>query len=80
MLTVWTGGKVKRITMMQLRSEPGEYFHLVYKHGETIIITKAGREIAQICPIDTMVITSNGRSHGEMPITYKRPELIKEEK
>lgn len=62
---------------MQLRAEPGEYFHLVYKHGETIIITKAGRKIAQICPIDFTKIDEKGKVHGELPLTYKRPELLR---
>lgn len=65
------------ITMMQLRAEPGEYFHQVYKHGETIIITKAGRKIAQICPIENTVIDKKGRVKGEIPLTFKRPELLK---
>ena len=41
-----------KITMMQLRSEPGEWInHQVYKHGQTVIITHCGKDIAQICPI-----------------------------
>lgn len=59
-----------KITMMQLRSEPGEYIHQVYKHNETIIITKAGREVAQLCPIDSIKIDSKGNSTIR-PLTYK---------
>lgn len=40
-----------KITMMQLRKEPGEWIHhQVYKHGQTVIITHCGKDIAQICP------------------------------
>lgn len=65
------------ITMMQLRAEPGEYFHLVYKHGETVIITKARRRIAQICPIENTMIDNKGKIHGELPLTFKKPELLR---
>jgi len=61
-----------KITMMQLRKEPGEYInHQVYKHGQTIVITHCGKEIAQICPIDSTFIDSNGKIHGATPLTYK---------
>lgn len=59
-----------KITMMQFRSEPGEYIHQVYKHNETIIITKAGREVAQLCPLDNIKIDSKGHSTIR-PLTYK---------
>ncbi len=65
--------------MMKLRSKPGEWiYHRVWKHGETITITHHGKEIAQICPVDNIVIDSKGR--GTKPLTYRRPELLRPEK
>jgi len=67
------------ITMMQLRKEPGEYIdHLVGRHNETVIITKNGKPIAQLCPLESTTIDSKGRCHGPYPITKNRPELIKQ--
>ena len=68
---------VIKITMMQLRAEPGEWIHQVYKHNETIIITKAGREVCQISPIEMTHILSNGRIKGQTPLTKNRPELLR---
>ena len=66
-----------KITMMQLRSEPGEWiYHRVGKHGDTIIITHNGKEIAQICPLVDGVIDSKGKIRGATPLTYKNPALI----
>ena len=68
----------KRITMMQLRSEPGEWIHhRVYKHGETIIITHCGKDIVEICPLETTVINSLGECNGQRPLTFQRPDLIR---
>jgi prevent-host-death family protein len=61
-----------KITMMQFRREPGEWIHQVYKHNETIIITKAGREVAQLCPLEDGFIDSKGKAHGAMPLTRKQ--------
>lgn len=58
-----------KITMMQFRSGPGEWIHQVYKHNETIIITKAGKEVAQLCPLENIKIDSKGRS-AIKPLTY----------
>jgi len=66
------------VTMMQLRAQPGEYFyHRVYKHDETIIVTHMGRPIAQICPLDVTEITGDGKIIGPAPITKGRPELLR---
>jgi len=70
----------KKISMMQLRREPGEYiYHQVFKHEETIIVTHKGKEIAQICPIETTVIHSNGRIEGKTPLTYRRCSILPQE-
>jgi len=42
---------MKTITMMQLRKSPGEYAHLVYKHGESFLVTNQGRPIFQMVPV-----------------------------
>lgn len=60
--------------MMELRSQPGEWIgHQVGKHGETLIVTYQGKDVAQICPLETTVIDSKGKCHGAMPVTFKSP-------
>lgn len=67
-----------KITMMELRREPGEWIHhQVWKHGQTILITHCGKNIAIISSIQDTIIDSKGRIHGKTPLTYKRPELLK---
>ena len=66
-----------KVTMMELRKQPGEYiYHQVYKHGQTVIITHSGKEIAQICPLENTIIDKKGKVHGQTPLTYKKPELL----
>lgn len=44
---------MKTITIMAFRKSPGEVFHEVYKHGETFIITKAGKPICELKPLES---------------------------
>jgi len=48
---------MKKITMMQLRKKPGEYFYwLVGRNKESFIITNQGKPVAKIIPHDDMLI------------------------
>jgi hypothetical protein len=62
------------ITMMQLRSQPGEYAHRAYKHGEIFIVTSQGRPWFKICPIDseTTIVKSDGTVIGPKPLTFRQ--------
>lgn len=63
---------MKTITMMQLRSQPGEYAHLVYKHGETILVTNQGRPVFKMVPVeDTTRVKPNGSFDGPKPLTFR---------
>jgi len=73
-----TEGEDMKVTMMELRREPGEWIHhQVWKHGKTVIITHCGKEIAQICPIETTTIDNKGRCHGAVPLTFQNSGIIK---
>ena len=63
---------MKMITMMQLRSSPGEYAHLASKHGETFIVTSQGRPVFKIVPLspDDTIILSDGTILGPKPLTF----------
>lgn len=62
-----------KITMMQLRSQPGEVLRAVEHDGRTITITKQGKTIAKLVPAqDTTIIHPDGGVEGELPITFRR--------
>ena len=66
--------KPTTITMMQLRSQPGEYAHRAYRHGETFIVTSQGRPWFKIVPIDaeTTIVKSDGTVIGPKPLTFRQ--------
>ena len=68
---------MRKITMMEFRSMPGEFVHEVYRHGKIFIITKMGKPVAQLSPLDSVVILSNGKCIGGIPITKSKPELLR---
>jgi antitoxin (DNA-binding transcriptional repressor) of toxin-antitoxin stability system len=65
---------METITMMQLRKEPGEYAHRVYKHGESFLVTNQGRPMFCMVPVSearaTLVIKPDGS--GPKPLTFKQ--------
>lgn len=62
----------KTITMMQLRASPGEYAHLVYKHGESFVVTNQGRPVFRMVPVDDMTIVHpDGTFSGPKPLTFR---------
>lgn len=69
-------GRNATITMMELRSQPGEVMDLV-SHGMTIRIEKSGKHVATIVPPDhdngdTTEIMPDGKIVGAVPLTYRR--------
>ena len=67
-------GKHATITMMELRSNPGEVIDSV-AHGLTVGITKSGKEVAVLAPSynnEGTVIRSDGSIDGPIPLTFRR--------
>jgi prevent-host-death family protein len=63
---------METITMMQLRSSPGEYAHRAYKHGESFLVTSQGRPVFKIVPVDdTTVVKADGTFTGQKPLTFR---------
>ena len=42
----------RTITMGQLRAEPGEVLRSVSRDGESFVVTKSGRPVAKLVPMD----------------------------
>jgi prevent-host-death family protein len=59
---------MKTITMTEFRREPGERIREVYREGKSFLVTKAGKPVAQLVPVDT-IIEANGTIRGERPLT-----------
>ena len=63
---------MKTITMTQLRKSPCEYAHLVYKHGESFIVTSQGRPVFKMVPVsDVTVVRPDGTTDGPKPLTFR---------
>jgi len=63
---------MKTITMTQLRAAPGEYAHLVYKHGESFLVTSQGRPVFRMVPTEeATIIRSDGSFVGPKPLTFR---------
>lgn len=59
-----------RVTMMELREQPGEVLRAVDYDQRTIIVTKNGHDIAKIEPIERRdIIHPDGTVEGEPPLT-----------
>lgn len=64
---------MKTITMMQLRKQPGEYAHLVSRHGESFLVTAQGKPVFKIVPVsDETVIRPDGTVVGPKPLTFRQ--------
>ena len=68
-------GQTATITMMELRSNPGEAFDLV-SHGMHIHVTRAGKHIATIVPPNEedehTTVHPNGTITGRIPLTFRK--------
>jgi prevent-host-death family protein len=68
-------GQRARVTMMELRSQPGEVIDAV-SHGMKVRIEKNGKHVATLVPpdedTDSTTIYSDGRIKGVPPLTFRR--------
>lgn len=63
---------MKTITMMQLRAQPGEYAHLVSRHGESFLVTAHGKPVFKIVPLnEDTVVHPDGTIDGPKPLTFR---------
>jgi antitoxin (DNA-binding transcriptional repressor) of toxin-antitoxin stability system len=74
-------GEIHTVTMMELRHQPGEVFEAVHD-GAFIKVTKQGRHVGTIVPVDEdptpIVIRPDGTSEdGRMPFTFRQPRLLR---
>lgn len=69
-------GQRARITMMELRSAPGEVIEYVL-HGMTVEVEKNGKHVATLVSpaedrSDETVILADGSIRGQIPLTFRR--------
>ena len=62
-------------TMMELRSQPGEFIDFV-SHGGTVDLEKSGKRVATMVPPgndgDSTEILPDGSIRGQIPLTFRR--------
>lgn len=64
---------MKTITATEFRSATGERLIDVRRDGASFLITKAGKPIARLIPIDDVTtIERDGKVCGEAPLTMHR--------
>ena len=64
---------MKTITMTEWRSEPGERITDIRRDGASFLITKGGKPVARLLPVDDVtVIGRDGKIRGATPLTMRR--------
>jgi prevent-host-death family protein len=65
---------MKRLTLSQLRAEPGERVRDVQRGGQSFLLTKNGKPAARLIPVEDtpIVIERDGTIRGEVPLTWRR--------
>lgn len=60
--------------MTQFRAEPGERIIDVIRNGDTFVLTRRGKQVAKLMPVDdTTLIKGDGTFHGAIPLTWRTP-------
>lgn len=64
---------MKTLTMTEFRKEPGERIIDVIRNRESFLLTKAGKPVAVLCPVEdwsgTAVVERDGKVNGPLPVT-----------
>lgn len=62
---------MKTITMSQFRKQPGEYLLDVIRDRRSFLLTKAGKAVAKLVPVedDVTIIERDGTIRGETPLS-----------
>ncbi len=59
--------------MTQFRSEPGERITDVVRDHASFLLTKAGKPVARLVPVDDVtVVERDGAIRGPLPLTLRR--------
>jgi len=74
-------GQTYEVTMMELRAQPGEVLDAV-RDGALVRVTKQGKHIATMVPPGyekdaTIIVHPDGTADGPMPLTWRRPDLLR---
>jgi prevent-host-death family protein len=64
---------MKTLTMTEFRASPGERIIDVIRDRASFLITKAGKPVAKLVPVDDdrTIIERDGRVRGELPLVQR---------
>lgn len=67
-------GSMIVITMTEFRAEPGERIIDVIRDRKSFLLTKAGKPVAKLVPVDdSTIIERDGTIRGPLPLTFRTP-------